>query len=91
MLELNRNWLHHNSLTDILTFPFAKGTGLHFGRHLHQYWRRVEENAKKFDEPKEKELRRVMIHGVLHLIGYRDKTGAEKKEMRGKEDYYLAI
>jgi rRNA maturation RNase YbeY len=50
---------------------------------------RVKENAQKFNVPFEKELKRVIIHGVLHLCGYKDKEEAEQKLMREKENYYI--
>jgi rRNA maturation RNase YbeY len=50
---------------------------------------RVNENAEKFNVSREQELHRVMVHGLLHLLGYKDKNPADKAEMTGKEDYYL--
>ena len=52
---------------------------------------RVQENSVIFENPFKKELRRVMVHGILHLIGYDDKTKEDKKEMTAKEDFYLNI
>ncbi|MEI7802985.1 MAG: rRNA maturation RNase YbeY, partial [Bacteroidota bacterium] len=52
---------------------------------------RVGENALSFKQPLNRELMRVMIHGVLHLCGYKDKFPADKKKMRAKEDYYLKL
>jgi rRNA maturation RNase YbeY len=88
LLELNKIYLHHTSLTDILTFPFTEQPDIISG-DIYISVERVEENAENFGEQKDRELRRVMIHGVLHLVGYRDKTGMEKRKMREKEDYHL--
>jgi probable rRNA maturation factor len=90
LLELNQHYLHHNTLTDILTFPSSDDADTISG-DIYISIERVEENAEKFDEPKEKEIKRVMIHGVLHLLGYVDKTVDEKNTMRAKEDYYLNL
>jgi probable rRNA maturation factor len=88
LLELNKVYLNHNTLTDILTFPFAEEPGIISG-DIYISIERVEENAEKFGETRDQELRRVMIHGVLHLIGYKDRTLNEKKKIREKENYYL--
>ena len=88
LLELNKTYLHHNSLTDILTFTFADDPDIITG-DIYISIERTEENAKNFGEPREREIRRVMIHGILHLIGYGDKTNVERMEMKEKEDYYL--
>jgi probable rRNA maturation factor len=90
LLELNKLYLGHAYLTDILTFPFSEHPEIISG-DIYISIERVEENAKRFGEPRELELRRVMIHGVLHLIGYKDKTPSEKKVMREMEDYYLKL
>lgn len=88
LLELNKIYLNHTTLTDILTFSFAEQPDIISG-DIYISVERVEENAENFGEPKYRELLRVMIHGVLHLVGYRDKTGIEKKIMREKENYFL--
>lgn len=88
LLELNKIYLNLTTLTDILTFPYAEQPDIISG-DIFISVERVEENAENFGEPKARELRRVMIHGVLHLMGYKDKTVLEKKTMREKENYYL--
>lgn len=87
--ELNKIWLHHSTLTDIITFPYSEQEDTVSG-DIYISVERVEENAKKYGEPVDNELKRVMIHGLLHLMGYQDKTHAEKKEMREREDHYLS-
>lgn len=83
---LNKKFLRHNSLTDIITFqyPSKSLTG-----EIYISIPRVRENAKKYGVTFEGELHRVMIHGVLHLCGYKDRKKTDKKEMRAKEDFYL--
>jgi rRNA maturation RNase YbeY len=88
LLELNKVYLKHNTLTDILTFPFNEQPEAISG-DIYISIERVEENSKGYGESKDKEIKRVMIHGILHLCGYKDKTHKGKKEMREKEDYYL--
>ncbi len=88
LLELNKIYLNHNTLTDILTFTFAEQPDIVSG-DIYISVERVEENAENFGEQKDRELRRVMIHGVLHLVGYRDKTSIDRKIMREKENYFL--
>lgn len=86
LLSLNKKFLKHNTLTDIVTFqyPAKKLSG-----EIFISIPRVKENAKKFETSFHNELSRVMIHGTLHLCGYKDKRKSEKKEMRRKEEYYL--
>jgi rRNA maturation RNase YbeY len=88
--ELNYRYLKHKTLTDILTFPFDDDRGWVCG-DIYISQPRVKENAEKFKVRMEDELHRVMIHGVLHLLGYHDSSKTEKAEMRKKEDYYLEL
>jgi len=86
--KINRKYLKHNTLTDIITFSSNEEKGIISG-DIFISLPRVKENAKKFKQSLIDELHRVMIHGVLHLIGYTDKTKEEKKQMSLKEDFYL--
>jgi probable rRNA maturation factor len=86
--ELNVAYLSHTSYTDILTFSFSEEEEIISG-DIYISVDRVDENALKFGQVFSDELRRVMIHGILHLIGYRDKTKNEKKLMRMKETHFL--
>ncbi len=88
LLELNRTYLQHETLTDILTFPYQDDTDTISG-DIFISIDRVKENADEFRQDFEKELQRVMIHGVLHLIGYSDHGKKNKKIMTEREDYYL--
>ncbi|HHM20967.1 MAG TPA: rRNA maturation RNase YbeY, partial [Bacteroidetes bacterium] len=86
---LNVEYLGHDSLTDIITFPYATSPAIEADVFISID--RVRENARVYDVPFDEELARVMAHGVLHLCGYDDKTPAEKKQMRQKEDEALNI
>jgi len=87
LLEHNKRYLKHSTLTDILTFNNSEGKIL--SGDIFISIERVCENAIAYKVPKNQELRRVMVHGILHLCGYKDKTVAEKKIMRKKEDEYM--
>jgi rRNA maturation RNase YbeY len=88
LLALNKKFLKHNTLTDIITFQYPDET---LSAEIFISIERVRENAGKFGVSFENELNRVMIHGVLHLCGYKDKTGTAKKAMRRREDHYLKL
>jgi len=87
LLALNKKYLNHTTLTDIITFDYSDHKKL-IGE-IYISIPRVKENAKKFDSGFENELHRVMVHGVLHLCGYKDKTKKDKEEMRKMESFYL--
>ena len=89
LLGLNKAYLHHSTLTDILTFPDVTSTGKKSG-DIFISIDRIKENSQKYLQPFEKELNRVMVHGVLHLLGYEDKLKTDKHLMTLKEDYYLS-
>ena len=89
LLEINIKELKHNTLTDIISFDYTVGDII--SGDIYISTDRVEENTKEFDSIFDDELNRVIIHGVLHYCGYKDKTDDEKKEMRSKEDYYLSL
>ena len=88
LLELNKKYLHHDSLTDIITFPELIYTGKVSG-DIYISVERIKENAGQYLQSFDKELQRVMVHGVLHLLGYKDKSRKNKLLMTLKEDYYL--
>ncbi len=90
LFELNQQYLGHSTLTDIITFDLSESKTKLEG-DIYISIDRAKENAGLFREPVEREVNRLMIHGVLHLAGYEDKTKAEKAEMRSKEDYYLSL
>jgi probable rRNA maturation factor len=87
ILEINRQFLKHNYYTDIITFNMSE-SGPAQGE-VYISIDRIRENAKKLGISFTSELHRVIIHAVLHLCGYKDKTQREIKAMRQKEDFYL--
>lgn len=88
LLTLNKEFLRHNTLTDILTFQYPSQR---LTAEIYISVDRVKENAKMFKVTSRQELFRVMIHGVLHLCGYKDKRPADKKKMKSREDHYLKL
>jgi len=89
LLELNREYLDHDTYTDILTFPYSESDGIQADIFISIP--RVLENAKRYNIVVEEELRRVMIHGVLHLVGYNDHSEDEKIKMRELEESKLKM
>ncbi len=89
LLKMNQDYLNHNTYTDIISFDYSEGK--HLAGDIFISIDRIEENAKKFKIPFEKELQRVLIHGILHFAGFKDKTTTEKEEMRKQENLFLKI
>tara|TARA_B110000879_G_scaffold45318_1_gene63941 strand:- start:906 stop:1319 length:414 start_codon:yes stop_codon:yes gene_type:complete len=87
LLERNKEFLDHNTLTDIITFNYCIDNNI--SSDIMISIDRVKENSTTFENSFNEELKRVMIHGILHLIGYNDKSDKEKELMREKENYYL--
>ncbi|MDA8731266.1 rRNA maturation RNase YbeY [Flavobacteriaceae bacterium] len=87
--KINQEFLNHDTFTDIISFDYTLGKEV--GGDIFISIERVLENAEKFNEVFENELYRVMIHGVLHFMGYKDKTKKEKTLMRTKEDEKIFI
>jgi len=85
--KLNVEFLDHDTLTDIISFDNSLGKLLNGDIFISV--ERVKDNAADFNVSFQDELHRVMIHGVLHYMGYKDKTGDEKKMMRNQEDLAL--
>ena len=82
--HINKEFLKHDSLTDIISFDYSLGKQINGDIYISI--ERVLENGELYKDTFEKELNRVMIHGVLHYMGYKDKTTEEKKVMRLKEN-----
>ncbi len=87
LLEMNRLYLHHDYYTDIITFDLGNGSAIE--GELYISIDRVKDNAINMDVPYLDELHRVIIHGILHLCGYKDKKQQDVLVMRGLEDKYL--
>jgi len=88
LLKMNIEHLQHDFYTDIITFDYCEGPVV--SGDLFISVDRVRENASEMKIPFADELHRVMVHGVLHLLGYGDKTAAEEKAMRTREDKHLS-
>tara|TARA_B110000444_G_C18612926_1_gene488516 strand:+ start:39 stop:443 length:405 start_codon:yes stop_codon:yes gene_type:complete len=89
LVEKNIQFLNHNTITDVITFDYCDGKIINGDVLIST--ERVSENAKIFNIDFLTELHRVMVHGLLHLLGYKDKTKKEAELMRSKENYYLSI
>ena len=89
LLDQNIRFLEHDFYTDIITFDYCVHDIV--SGDLLVSIDRVEENAKDYNVSRETELNRVLVHGLLHLCGYGDKTSKEIEIMRKKEDYYLSL
>lgn len=87
LLDINRKYLDHDYYTDIITFPYREKQ--HISGDMYISIDRVRDNARTLGLSFELELRRVMIHGVLHLLGHQDKTDKDAVEMRALEDAAL--
>jgi rRNA maturation RNase YbeY len=84
LLNLNEQYLNHDTLTDIISFDYSMGNEIHGDIFIST--ERVKDNATDFKVSFEEELKRVMVHGVLHYCGYKDKTEEDEALMRSKED-----
>jgi rRNA maturation RNase YbeY len=87
--EINREYLNHNYFTDVITFDYSDGHLL--SGDVFISLEKVKENARNFGQSMPQELRRVMIHGVLHLAGYKDASEDEKEVMRNMENEALHL
>ena len=87
LLQINREHLHHDYYTDVITFDYVKGKTI--SGDIFVSLPRISENAVNLSKDFDSELHRVLAHGVLHLCGYKDKLDTEIAEMRQKEDFYL--
>ncbi|MBB6499557.1 rRNA maturation RNase YbeY [Pedobacter cryoconitis] len=90
LLGINQQYLNHDDYTDVITFDNSEKAKTITG-DIFISIERIQENAKKFKGTVAHELCRVMIHGTLHLLGYKDKSKAAKTLMTQKEDHYLSL
>ena len=86
---INVEYLAHDTFTDVITFDYSDESGIQGDVFISI--ERVRENAQKFRTDVDEEVHRVMVHGVLHLLGYKDKSKTSKALMRKKEDAYLSL
>ncbi len=84
LVEINQQYLNHDTLTDIISFDYSVGNELHGDIFISID--RVKENAVDFNVSLDEELKRVMVHGILHYCGYKDKSEKDELLMRSKED-----
>ena len=89
ILDINQRFLQHDYFTDIITFDYCEGDRL--SGDLFISVDSVRENAIEYGSSFNDELNRVMVHGILHLIGYDDHTDEDIRQMRSKENYYLSL
>jgi probable rRNA maturation factor len=89
LIKINQDYLNHDTFTDIVTFNYVENNVI--SGDLFISIDRVKENSIEFKSSFSQELNRVLIHGVLHLIGYNDKSTKEAQEIRAKEDFYLTL
>lgn len=87
LLEMNKQYLNHDYYTDIITFDNVEGNII--SGDLFISYDRILDNSQKLDNELINELYRVIFHGILHLVGYYDKTDDEKRKMTEKENFYL--
>lgn len=87
LLKVNQDYLDHDYYTDIITFDYVKGKTI--SGDIFVSLPRILDNASTLSQNSEKEFRRVLAHGILHLCGYKDKTEVEESTMRQKEDFYI--
>ncbi len=90
LLGINTKFLQHDTFTDIITFSNTEQVGIISGE-IYISVERVMENATILRTDFDNELHRVIVHGILHLLGYMDKEEKDELLMRQKEDYYLAL
>ncbi len=89
LLEVNKTYLDHDYFTDIITFDYVEGTLINGDIFISVD--RVLDNSVEFKTTFEDELNRILIHGILHLLGYKDKNKKDKLLMTEKEDFYLKL
>ena len=89
LLDLNQKHLNHDTLTDIISFDYSLGNEIHGDIYISI--ERVRENAEDFNVTFAEELKRVIIHGILHYCGYKDKSESDEKLMRTKENEKIEL
>jgi probable rRNA maturation factor len=89
LLNINQQYLNHDTLTDVISFDYSIGNEINGDIYISI--ERVAENAVEFETSFADELKRVMIHGILHYCGYKDKTKEDEQKMRVKEDEKLLM
>jgi probable rRNA maturation factor len=91
LLKINQDYLKHDDFTDIITFPYHPEGSKDLHADLYISVERVKENALQLGQSFVDELHRVMAHGVLHMVGFKDKDEKSAGEMRRAEDFALSL
>lgn len=89
LLSINKQYLDHDYFTDVITFQYDTEDGV--AGDIFISYDRIKDNAKEFKQSVSNELHRVMAHGLLHLLGYKDKNAEQQKVMKSKEDFCLSL
>lgn len=89
LLQINQEYLNHDTFTDIISFDYSEGSLI--SGDVFVSIERVLDNAANFNVPFEEELKRVIIHGILHYCGYKDKSENDEMLMRSKEDEKIKL
>lgn len=89
LLEINQQYLNHDTLTDIISFDYSLGNEI--SGDIYISIERVKDNAFDFNVSFDEELKRVLVHGILHYCGYKDKTDTDEQLMRSKEDEKIKL
>ncbi len=90
LLAINKKHLNHNYFTDVITFPIEEDDEC-LEAEIYMSIDNIRENTIKYNSDFNSELLRVFLHGILHLVGYQDKTALEQGVMRSKEEYYMNL
>ena len=90
LLNINKQYLNHNTFTDIITFDNSEKDKIIDGDIFISY-DRICDNSSRYGVTQTDELHRIIIHGTLHLLGYKDKTKTNKTQMTSREDFYLSL
>lgn len=91
LLELNRKFLQHDTLTDVISFEYPDQNEGTVSGEIYISVERVKENAGELRLKFRDELDRVMVHGLLHLMAYKDKSKSARRKMTSREDYFLSL
>lgn len=87
---VNREYLQRKYVTDVISFPYnSQNSDKELEGTLYCCAPRIREQAKEYDQPVEREFKRIIIHGLLHLVGYDDQSSPDKTKMRQREEFYL--
>lgn len=87
--ELNKRFLHHDYVTDVISFPMSEESSIQLEGEVYVNVNQAKRQAREYGVRMMNEIGRLIVHGVLHLLGYNDATQRERKRMNALENYYL--